>query len=338
MINLLRVNKFFALLIVLFLSSALHAQFEGRWAVFVSDTTQLAVNNAEQKIVDYLLDSLGFEAADRFQTSNISDGVALGYDLVIIGASVNSGNTVASLPTLASYEIPVINYEPFLFDHLGFQENGMEGGEYTGTSILIVNDEHPLAAGLSDSVTVFTGASVGIGFNASFDAATEYTKVAVNPLDTAQVTIFGIETGAQLYSGETLARRVGGFLLNNVADSMTTEGWQLFTASVYWALEIEPTSVTDNDLNMPDQFTLYQNFPNPFNPTTTIKYSTSQAGNVEITIWNVLGEKVADLANGYHTAGEHKITFNASGFTSGIYFCQMKAGHVVETQKMVLLK
>ncbi len=88
----------------------------------------------------------------------------------------------------------------------------------------------------------------------------------------------------------------------------------------------------------PRIFALDQNYPNPFNPTTTITYSIPQASNVEITIYNILGEKVEDLLDGFRPAGTHSIVFDASRFSSGVYLYTLHAGSTSITRKMVLVK
>ena len=89
---------------------------------------------------------------------------------------------------------------------------------------------------------------------------------------------------------------------------------------------------------LPDKFELSQNYPNPFNPTTLIKYSLPKAGNVSLKVYNVLGKEVATLVNGYQTAGNYKVEFNARGLASGLYFYRLTAGDFVSVKKMMLLK
>lgn len=85
-------------------------------------------------------------------------------------------------------------------------------------------------------------------------------------------------------------------------------------------------------------FQLKQNYPNPFNPSTTIDFVLSKAGNVRVEIYNLVGQKVATLANEKMTAGEHSIVWDARGFASGVYFYKMQLNNVSKTKKMVLMK
>ncbi|HLP17271.1 MAG TPA: T9SS type A sorting domain-containing protein, partial [Bacteroidota bacterium] len=98
------------------------------------------------------------------------------------------------------------------------------------------------------------------------------------------------------------------------------------------------TGVKAAGINQPSDFRLSQNYPNPFNPSTVINYSLKTAGNVRLTVYNILGKEVAELVNGPVSAGMHEVTFNASGLASGMYFYQLRSGSLVQTMKMILMK
>ena len=96
-------------------------------------------------------------------------------------------------------------------------------------------------------------------------------------------------------------------------------------------------------LEIPKQFELYQNFPNPFNPTTKIKYSipsveTRHASSVQLKVYDVLGREVQTLINEVKQPGEYKIEFNATTLPSGVYFYRLRAGEYISTKKMILIK
>ncbi len=89
---------------------------------------------------------------------------------------------------------------------------------------------------------------------------------------------------------------------------------------------------------VPDAYALHQNYPNPFNPSTKISYAVPKAGNVQLAIYNTLGQKVATLVNEVVTAGQHEVTFDAHNLASGVYFYRIAAGSYTATMKMMLLK
>ena len=98
------------------------------------------------------------------------------------------------------------------------------------------------------------------------------------------------------------------------------------------------TDVSDNQTNTVKNFQLFQNYPNPFNPTTNIKFELKENSHVTLSVYNVIGQKVAEIINSELSAGVHNAIFNAAGFSSGIYFYKLKAGAYSSVKKMELLK
>ena len=85
-------------------------------------------------------------------------------------------------------------------------------------------------------------------------------------------------------------------------------------------------------------FVLYGNYPNPFNPSTTVRYSLSRRSMVSLIVYNALGQEVARLAGGTQEAGIHEVRFDAGGYASGLYFYRIRTGEVVQSKAMMLLK
>lgn len=98
-----------------------------------------------------------------------------------------------------------------------------------------------------------------------------------------------------------------------------------------------PVGVND-DGEMPNKFFLEQNFPNPFNPETSIGYSLPYSEKVSLTIYNILGQEIRRWDIQGQPAGNHRIAWDASNEASGIYFYQLIAGEFVQRKKMLLLK
>jgi len=93
-----------------------------------------------------------------------------------------------------------------------------------------------------------------------------------------------------------------------------------------------------NSVDMPTDYALVGCYPNPFNATTTITYALPSAGNVNLDVYNLAGQRVATLVNGYNEAGQHSITWDAANYSSGIYFYKLIAGENVFVKRMTLLK
>ncbi|MDR3665285.1 MAG: T9SS type A sorting domain-containing protein [Ignavibacteriaceae bacterium] len=101
--------------------------------------------------------------------------------------------------------------------------------------------------------------------------------------------------------------------------------------------QYSPVVLVDNLI--PENYSVSQNFPNPFNPTTIIKYQVPQNSYITLKVYNSLGQEVAALVNGMVNAGSYEVQFQSSGLSSGVYYYVIKAGeNFVQTKKMMLLK
>jgi len=104
---------------------------------------------------------------------------------------------------------------------------------------------------------------------------------------------------------------------------------------------IKPTFVDKlqtSEAGNPTDFVLFQNYPNPFNPRTTIPFYLPQASQVTLHVYNLAGEMVAELFNGYETAGKHYVVWNVEKSPSGTYFIKLQTKDIVQLKKSVLLK
>lgn len=105
-----------------------------------------------------------------------------------------------------------------------------------------------------------------------------------------------------------------------------------------FGITIRPASVNNEPYEKPLSFGLAQNYPNPFNPSTTINYTIKSAGAVNLSVYNLMGQKVATLVNEAKTAGTHSIRWNAAGAASGMYYYRLEANGQSITRKMMLIK
>ena len=100
---------------------------------------------------------------------------------------------------------------------------------------------------------------------------------------------------------------------------------------------VNPTSINET-LNFPDRFYLYQNSPNPFNPSTVIKYQIPKTSFVILKVFDVIGNEVTTLVSGEKPAGNYEVEFKSSKLSSGVYIYQLQAGNFLATKKMILTK
>ena len=134
-------------------------------------------------------------------------------------------------------------------------------------------------------------------------------------------------------------------LENDLAPCWSPDGtkiaYQTFVESDYTIHILDlngPIGVNEPEISLPQSFTLSQNHPNPFNPSTSIGFTLPEAGNVRLEVFNSTGQRVDMLANGHFTAGAHTAVWNTSGRASGTYFYRLRFGGFTETKKMLLIK
>jgi hypothetical protein len=102
-------------------------------------------------------------------------------------------------------------------------------------------------------------------------------------------------------------------------------------------------AINDEENLLPKSFALHDNYPNPFNPSTTIRFDLPKATDVSILVFNVLGQKIKTIERNQMNPGYHSITWNAtndygSQVSAGMYFYQLRTSDFIRTKKMVLLK
>ena len=105
----------------------------------------------------------------------------------------------------------------------------------------------------------------------------------------------------------------------------------------YWFTG-KPTRVLENVSALPHTFGLSAAYPNPFNPSTSFKYTLNAPGFVTLKVYNVLGQVVKTEVNQYQTAGEYQVHVDMSRMTSGVYFGSLEQGANRQMKKMVLVK
>jgi hypothetical protein len=108
-------------------------------------------------------------------------------------------------------------------------------------------------------------------------------------------------------------------------------------------MDNQPTGVDDPPLVLPEEFVLHQNFPNPFNPTTTIAYTLSRASDVKVDIFNILGRRVGRIVDEFQKSGYHTVQWDGRDergdeAASGVYFYRVSTGDKSQTRKMLLIK
>ncbi len=127
---------------------------------------------------------------------------------------------------------------------------------------------------------------------------------------------------------------------NNITTFGTDQDGELYMGTVIgevYRMQTKSNNSTPSP-TLPDEFKLYANFPNPFNPATAIKFDLPEPDNVEITVYDIAGNFISTLVNRRYEAGTHSITFSGEGLASGVYLYELKTGSFTKSKKMMLLR
>lgn len=108
--------------------------------------------------------------------------------------------------------------------------------------------------------------------------------------------------------------------------------------SARWKFTVSPTGIEPYSSEIPKEFKLYNNYPNPFNPVTLIKYDIAKNTNVKLTVYDVTGREAATLVNENLRAGRYEAVFNGSNYSSGVYFAKIEAGTYTHIIKLLMVK
>jgi hypothetical protein len=191
----------------------------------------------------------------------------------------------------------------------------------------------------------FTGDTMAISFN--IGGTGKFLSSEVIGYDQTGGLSSYSETGTGLTNYGTGALRNGDY--NGICIDPYQNGklWSvgMFSKSGGWGTGIgymgwtsTSVGITGNNGLVPNSYTLSQNFPNPFNPSTTINFTLPKDGLVKLVVYDITGKEIKVLSNEFRTAGYHSISFDASNLPSGVYLYKLSAGNFVETKKMILTK
>jgi len=172
----------------------------------------------------------------------------------------------------------------------------------------------------------------------SMDGGNTWTDT-VRVTDDQTVCHYGLRLTTRVKSG--LNKTYMGYMIADYSRPLTPPiERQADHVQWYYLAEADfsNVSISNSGGTLPSGIHLAQNYPNPFNPSTNIRFRVDKKQDVELAVYNTLGQKVAVLLDGPVSAGEHQITWNAADFATGIYFLQLKAGHQVKVRKMMLVR
>jgi hypothetical protein len=300
-------------------------------------------------------------------TSIIGDiGISPAAASYITGFALSAPPTTFTTSSLVTGNIYAADYTPPTPAHMTSAISDMETA-YTDAASRTLPDATELGAGNISGMTLAPGLykwgtgllidNTGITLSGSADDV--WIFQIAETLTVSSGAIVTLSGGAQArnifwqVAGQTTLETTSQFkgnILDQTAIVMNTGATLNGRALAQTAVTLDAntiikpadkTTAVENHL-APDAFSLTQNFPNPFNPSTTIQYSLSNAGMVSLKVYNIVGQEEATLVNSYQEAGHYTLTFNAEeGITSlsnGVYFYRLEAGSFVSLKKFVFMK
>jgi len=329
------------LLAILFVSFSLVMAQDMPLAVFVVADAG-APNNADLEVGDNL-EEWGFEVVWLSANETVpedADGAA-----VVIISSTTLSSDVGSKFTQS--ETGVLTWEGGMYDDLLMCSGPAWGNSTMNTDIITIMDStHPMAAGLENEVVVvseipqeFTIIKMDSLIESGIQVATIF-----DDLGEEHTAIVGFEKGAIMVDGtEAAGRRCGFFMRDNTATVLTEDGWLLLKAAVMWTAGMEETGVDTRGAQLPESTRLLANYPNPFNPSTTIPFLLSRQADVQVDVYDAMGRHIRSLVNQEFSAGQHQVVWNGldqagESVSSGIYFVKMNASESESVQKILLTK
>ncbi len=259
-----------------------------------------------------------------------SDGDTLSFRIIVNplnGTATQKGDTIVYKPNANFNGDDSLQYE--LSDSRGGLDTAI-----VRITVTAVNDA-PQIVGLPDDLVLEENACTSLRMaDYAQDVDTPYSQLtwSFSVSDPAAISYSYSETSDSL---EICSLGIVGdyYLYVTLTDDQNASDQDTIAIHVDKA-----SAIAQIRQGVPKQFDLQPNYPNPFNPTTSIRYALPRAAHVSIEVFNVTGQRIATLVDQYQQAGFYRVTFRASRLSSGIYFYKMHAGRFTKILKMTILK
>ena len=258
--------------------------------------------------VALLVPSLVFAAANKVV---VAPAYAEADNVVVVPLSISNDVELAAL------DIPLQFSEGVTLKEVDFTDTRVD--YFDIKAALIDNDNNTVVLGLLPQFSPEKKPDLEVGTGVIANLIFE-----VDNVDMTEITLEPVELESPTHRLTFVTRE--GEAGNTTIKSLQPE---------YSGTTVALSGVGDN---LPTSFALKQNYPNPFNPTTDIAFDLPVRSHVELSVYNVLGQHVSTLVDTEMDAGSHIITFEASSYSSGVYFYRISAENFSDTKKMVMLK
>jgi hypothetical protein len=187
---------------------------------------------------------------------------------------------------------------------------------------------------------------------ASFTSSVNGNTVTLNWITATEINNSGFEIQRSVFRGQDSNKynwETIGFVKGNgtttetiyysfIDENVSTGNYSYRLKQIDYDGTFEYSDIINVSVELPNKFSLFQNYPNPFNPSTNISFIIPEVSEVNLSVYDMLGNKVRTLIDGKKQPGTYEIEFNAEGLSSGMYFYRLSSGKYNSTKKLVLLK
>lgn len=278
---------------------------------------------------------------DVVDDDEVDESWADGMSFVYASSTTASGSIAGKFKEV---EIPVIMIEPYALDDMGMTHDTDTTRSYQSfqRDMVILAEDHFLAAGLSGDIPVFDNLDIQSGQGYPSDEGILIAEYMRDELDAGMIygAIFAYEKGALMAdTTEAAGRRYFAGWNDLGVAYLNEDGEKLWQASIDWCLyKDQDTKVKNSQPQLPEGYELAQNSPNPFNPATAISFTIPQSSAVRLNVYDLQGRQVAELLNEKIQAGTFSIQYEPHNLASGVYVYQLRTDAVTITKKMTLLQ
>lgn len=226
------------------------------------------------------------------------------------------------------------------------------GSPFTLKEAYFIHQGRGWTVGESGTIVMYDNPAIPVELT-SFNASVAGNDVTLNWSTASEINNHGFEIERNYGNLQTTTSNTGWVVIGFSDGAGNTTEMQLYsftdksvsTGKYLYRLKqvdldgtFKYSNTVEVDVNLPGTFELSQNYPNPFNPSTKISYHLPSGSDVTLKVYDIIGNEVATLVEGFKDAGSHSIEFNADNLGSGIYFYKLTAFDFVQTKKMILIK
>jgi hypothetical protein len=337
--------------------SSLSVELTGRSLEFTPPLPDL-IYSASDSLYTSSLSNLNTSSVGWFEGTQIQGLAIRPSDSLLIGISTGASSTLYKIDPiiggcLPTATIPVANIRAIAYAPSGT----LFAGQKTGALYKIntnTGEATPIGTASGKQYSSFAFSPLDGKLYASVTYLVGSSKDAIYTVDTltGAATLLGLtgdgkstpsiafNTDGTLYGLKGTLNESNKLITINTTNGSGSEIGSLGKSglqTIFVSALITGVDEKNNNLEL-SSYELLQNYPNPWNPITTIGYSLKENIQVKLSLLNILGEEVAVLVNEEQDKGFHKVDFNAANLSSGVYFYRLQAGDFVQTRKMILLK